>query len=49
MDPEDNKLIRNSLEFFTKEKVTFITNPRSIVFGSPTEKRILKKEDFTKF
>ena len=49
MDPEDNKLIRNSLEFFTKEKVTFITNPPSIVFGSPTEKRILKKEDFLFF
>ena len=49
MDPEDNKLIRNSLEFFTKEKVTFITNPPSIVFGSPAEKRILKKEDFLFF
>ena len=49
MDSEDNKLIRNSLEFFTKEKVTFITNPPSIVFGSPTEKRILKKEDFLFF
>ena len=44
MDPEDNKLIRN-----TKEKVTFITNPPSIVFGSPAEKRILKKEDFLFF
>ena len=43
MDPEDNKLIKDALEFFTKEKVTFITNPPSIVFGSPTEKRIMKK------
>mgnify|MGYP003292854636 CR=1 FL=1 len=49
MDPEDNKLIKNALEFFTKEKVTFITNPASIVFGPPTEKRILKKEDFMSF
>lgn len=49
MDSEDNKLIKDALEFFTKEKVTFITNPPSIVFGSPTEKRIMKKDDFISF
>lgn len=49
MDPEDNKLIKDALEFFTKEKVTFITNPPSIVFGSPVEKRIMKKDDFIAF
>ena len=49
MDKSDNKLIRNALEFFTKEKVTFITNPPSIVFGSVTEKRILTKDNFYNF
>jgi hypothetical protein len=49
MDKEDNKLVRNALEFFTKEKVTFITNPPSIVFGPMTEKRILTKENFYNF
>ena len=49
MDPEDNKIIKEALEFFTKEKVTFITNPPSIVFGPINEKRILTKEDFFKF
>lgn len=49
MDKGDNKLIRNALEFFTKEKVTFITNPPSIVFGPMTEKRILTKENFYNF
>ena len=49
MDKEDNQLIKKAFEFFTKEKVTFITNPPSIVFGPVTEKRILTKENFYNF
>ena len=49
MSKEDNKLIKNAFEFFTKEKVTFITNPSSIVFGPVAEKRILTKNNFYDF
>lgn len=49
MDKDDYKLIKNAFEFFTKEKVTFITNPPSIVFGPVNEKRILTKENFYNF
>ena len=49
MDKEDNKLIKDAFEFFTKEKITILTNPPSIVFGPINEKRILTKEKFSNF
>lgn len=49
MDKEDNKLIKDAFEFFTKEKITILTNPPSIVFGPINEKRILTKEKFYNF
>lgn len=49
MDKDDNKLIKDAFEFFTKEKITILTNPPSIVFGPVNEKRILTKEKFYNF
>ena len=39
----------DAFEFFTKEKITILTNPPSIVFGPINEKRILTKEKFFNF
>ena len=49
MDRDDNKLIKDALRFFTGESMTFLTNPARIVFGDPTEKRILTNDDFFNF
>ena len=49
MDAENNKLISSAFKFFTDEKVTFVSNPTSIVFGPFEEKRILTKDNFSSF
>ena len=49
LDAEQNLAIKSAFRFFTNEKVTFITNPPSIVFGDPAEKRILTADSFLEF
>lgn len=50
MDKEVNKVVSAAFQFFTKEKVSFLTSPESmIVFGDPAEKRIIKEDDFSMF
>lgn len=49
MDKEQEKTIRSAFEFFTGEKVMLIEQPYGVVFGEPSEKRILTKETFMGF
>lgn len=49
MEPDQYKLFKEAINFFSHEEVTIVTDSPSIVFGDVTEKRILTQEDFEDF
>jgi hypothetical protein len=49
MEPQSAQLIKSAIRFFTKDEVTFLMDPPSIVMGDPKEKRILNNDNYLGF
>lgn len=49
MDETQRDLIGRAFQFFTHEQVQFVANPPMIVFGDPSEKRVVTKDTYDDF
>ena len=49
MEKDMNKAIKAAIKFFTKDDITFLMDPPSIVLGDPKEKRIFTKDNYAGF